>query len=68
VVQEPRHLAVQKAVQDGRRGAPTVVGVTLMIYPYFVSTALGVVAIVLVAAGTWLATRLARRGAGLFRT
>jgi len=29
--------------------------------------ALGVVAIVLVAAGTWLATRLARGGAGLFR-
>jgi iron(III) transport system permease protein len=29
--------------------------------------ALGVVAIALVAAGTWLATRLARRGAGLFR-
>ena len=29
--------------------------------------ALGVVAIVLVAAGTWLATRLARSGAGLFR-
>jgi len=29
--------------------------------------ALGVVAIALVAAGTWLATRLARGGAGLFR-
>jgi iron(III) transport system permease protein len=29
--------------------------------------ALGVVAIVLVAAGTWLATRLARGGAGIFR-
>jgi len=29
--------------------------------------ALGVVAIVLVAAGTWLATRLTRGGAGLFR-
>ena len=44
------------------------------IYVYMQSTvgrgpgaALGVVAIALVAAGTWLAARLARGGAGLFR-
>ena len=41
-----------------RRGAPTLVGVTLMVYPFFVSTPLGVVAIgVLLLAGLFVANR-----------
>jgi len=41
-----------------RRGAPTLVGVALMVYPYFLSTTLGVVAIgALLLAGLFVANR-----------
>jgi hypothetical protein len=41
-----------------RRGAPTIVGVALMVYPYFVSTALGVVGVgALLLAGLFVANR-----------
>lgn len=41
-----------------RRGAPTLVGVALMAYPYFVSTTLGVVAIgALLLGGLFVANR-----------
>ena len=41
-----------------RRGAPTLVGVTLIVYPYFVSTTLAVVVIgVLLLAGLVVANR-----------
>jgi len=41
-----------------RRGAPTLVGVVLMVYPYFLSTALGVVAVgALLLAGLVVANR-----------
>jgi len=42
-----------------RRGAPTLLGVVLMVYPYFVSTTLGVVTIgALLLAGLFVANRL----------
>lgn len=41
-----------------RRGAPTLGGVALMVYPYFVSTTLGVIVIgVLLLAGLFVANR-----------
>lgn len=41
-----------------RRAAPTVVGVALMVYPYFVSTAVGIVAVgALLLAGLVVANR-----------
>ena len=41
-----------------RRGAPTLVGVALMVYPYFLSTALGIVAVgALLLAGLVVANR-----------
>jgi LPXTG-motif cell wall-anchored protein len=41
-----------------RRGAPTIAGVALMVYPYFVSTTLGVVGIgALLLAGLLVANR-----------
>jgi LPXTG-motif cell wall-anchored protein len=42
-----------------RRGAPTLVGVALMVYPYFVATTLGIVGIgALLLAGLVVANRL----------
>ena len=42
-----------------RRGAPTLVGVALMVYPYFVATTLAIVGIgALLLAGLFVANRL----------